>query len=275
VHICVVAEAWRAHPLAWIHRAEAASIAAELRGAGHAVTLTRYRRPGAFPPGRPLLRLSDPVMLEATRALSGEAVPYIGPEAAALERCYDKYAATRLAAEHGIDCPATALANEAAPPRHPLILKPRRGSDSIGVRLLARGAVPRRCATSEYLVQEYVRGFDVTVALLGGRVGMPLRVMLREGQPYSFLRKYLLRPRQEALGDAKLATRVRDLAAKIARAFNAEWAVRVDFILESGSGRLCFLECDAAPLVGSRSAFAASLAAAGCGRPEQLALLLG
>ena len=74
MQICVVAEAWRAHPLAWIHRAEAASVAAELRRAGHAVTLIRYRGPGPFPPGTPLLRLSDPVMLQATRALSDEEI---------------------------------------------------------------------------------------------------------------------------------------------------------------------------------------------------------
>jgi hypothetical protein len=38
--------------------------------------------------------------------------------------------------------------------------------------------------------------------------------------------------------------------------------------------RLRFLECDVAPLVGTRSAFAASLAASGIARAEQLRLLL-
>jgi D-alanine-D-alanine ligase-like ATP-grasp enzyme len=262
VQICVVADPWRAHPLAWIHRAEARSIAAELRRAGHEITLTRYRRGEPFAAGTPLLRLSDPVMLLATRALSDEGVAYIGPGAATLERCYDKYSASRLAAEHGIDCPATEGLGV------PLILKPRHGSDSLGLRVLRRrpASIPHG-----YLLQEYVRGYDVTVAVLRGRVGMPLRVMLPEGQPYSFLRKYLLRPRHEPLADFGPA---RQTAARIARLFLAEWAVRVDFILERDSGRLKFLECDAAPLVGARSAFAASLAAGGCSRPEQLALLL-
>jgi hypothetical protein len=38
--------------------------------------------------------------------------------------------------------------------------------------------------------------------------------------------------------------------------------------------RLCFLECDVAPLVSANSAFAASLEAAGIGRAEQLRMLL-
>jgi hypothetical protein len=36
-----------------------------------------------------------------------------------------------------------------------------------------------------------------------------------------------------------------------------------------------FLECDAAPLVGPASAFAASLSASGMARAEQLARILG
>lgn len=43
---------------------------------------------------------------------------------------------------------------------------------------------------------------------------------------------------------------------------------------ETTTGRLRFLECDVAPLVGARSAFAASLEAAGITRAEQLRLLL-
>jgi hypothetical protein len=46
-------------------------------------------------------------------------------------------------------------------------------------------------------------------------------------------------------------------------------------MIEIASGRLRFLECDVAPLVGVGSAFAASLAAAGVAREEQLRLLLG
>lgn len=265
--LCVVREPWRAHPLAWIHRAEAASVAGEFRAAGHAVTLAELGSP--YPEGNLLLRLSDPVMLSAVQSL---AVPYIGPRATVMQVCYDKYEACRLAAAQDIDVPATALGSEAGSILPPLVLKPRRGSDSLGVRFPRR--IPSRCATPEYIVQRRIRGADLTVASLRGRTGVPLRILLPEGTPYSFARKYLLPARRAPLADAALSRRVRDLAARIAALFGSDWAARVDFILETGTGRLCFLECDVAPLIGDGSAFTESLSLAGMTRAEQLRLLL-
>jgi hypothetical protein len=60
-------------------------------------------------------------------------------------------------------------------------------------------------------------------------------------------------------------------AEQIGRALGVDWAARVDFIVRDG--RPFFLECDAAPLVGPDSAFAASFAAAGVKRATQLAWL--
>lgn len=270
--LCVARDAWRLHPLAWIHRAEAASVAAELRAAGHAVSLANLDDIAASQPTTLLLRLSDPVMLAASRSLTDVGIPYIGPRAAVMERCYDKYEACRLAGAQDIDVPATALGSEAGSILPPLAVKPRRGSDSIGVRFPRH--IAARWATENYIVQRCIRGADLTVATLRGRTGIPLRIMLPEGTPYTFTRKYLLRPRRAPLADPVLSQRVRDLAARIAALFDSDWAARVDFILEGGSGRLCFLECDVAPLIGNGSAFAESLSAAGMARAEQLRLLL-
>ena len=103
---------------------------------------------------------------------------------------------------------------------------------------------------------------------------MPLQLDLPAGTPYTFARKYLLRPGRGPLADATLAERVRELALTIAGLFAVNWAARIDLIHETATGRLRFLECDVAPLVGPASAFAASLAAAGMARAEQLELLL-
>jgi hypothetical protein len=56
--------------------------------------------------------------------------------------------------------------------------------------------------------------------------------------------------------------------------FGVDWAARVDLIHETETDRLRFLECDVAPLVGANSAFAASFAATGVSRAEQLRMLL-
>jgi D-alanine-D-alanine ligase-like ATP-grasp enzyme len=103
---------------------------------------------------------------------------------------------------------------------------------------------------------------------------MPLRILLPEAKPYSFVRKYLLRPGQAPVADAGLAERVRHTALEIAGIFGVDWAARIDLIHETETDRLRFLECDVAPLVGASSAFAASLEAAGVSRAEQLRMLL-
>ncbi|MCL4799001.1 MAG: hypothetical protein KJ025_05395 [Burkholderiales bacterium] len=154
------------------------------------------------------------------------------------------------------------------------MLKPRRGSDSIGLRLVRAGPLPARLRSQRMIAQEQARGAELTIAVLGGCVGAPLRILLPEGVPYSFGRKYVLRPGRAPLEDAALAARVRRTARAIVEALGVDWAARIDLIHDHGADRLVFLECDAAPLVGPRSAFAASLAAAGLPRDEQLRRLL-
>jgi D-alanine-D-alanine ligase-like ATP-grasp enzyme len=274
--ITVVHESWRAHPLAWIHRAEARSVAAELRSAGHELRLARFRESAIsdLSDGPLLLRVSDPVMLVAAQVLTRSGKSYLGPSAAVMERSYDKYEAYRIASAAGVDCPATVLASAAGALSFPVVLKPRRGSDSLGVRILKHGPIPRRARTERYILQEFVRGAELTVAVCRERVGMPLCICLPEGTLYSFFRKYLLRPPRVPLADAGLADRVQHAARQIAAIFGVNWAARIDLIHETATDRLRFLECDVAPLVGARSAFAASFEAAGIKRDQQLRRLL-
>ena len=262
MNVTVVYESWRPHPLAWIHRSEARAIAAELRRSGRTVDLVRWR--SSLPRGPLLLRLSDPLMFAAAQEMERASIPFLGPRAAVLERCYDKHEAHRIAAANGVDSPATALASVAVDMPYPLILKPRQGSDSIGVRLLRRGPIPAALRCEHYLAQEYIRGEELTVAVLHGRVGTPLAIRLPAETPYSFLRKYLLRPPQPPVDDSSLAERARLTARRVAGIFGVNWAARIDLIHETASGRLCLLECDVAPLVGPASAFAASLSAKAC-----------
>src|SRR5262245_37646751 len=143
------------------------------------------------------------------------------------------------------------------------------------MRLVRSAPIPKRARSARFVAQERIVGAELTVAVIADCVGMPLRLHLPEGTPYTFARKYLLRPGRGPLADEALAERVRRLATEIAGVFAIDWAARIDLIQETATGRLRFLECDVAPLVGPGSAFAASLAAAGVTRAEQLELLLG
>jgi|SRR5688572_6709417 len=255
--ILVVREPWRLDPLAWIHRAEARAIARELQA-----PLVEYA--GVLPPGRALLRLSDAFMRQV---IAGLDAPYCGPGREALERCYDKHEAHRVVITGGVHAPETYLADSARTPEAPYVLKPRRGSDSIGVRIAS--TIPEAKRTADYLVQSRILGREVTVALYRDVAGVPLEIFVPRGKPYSFLQKYLLRPGRAPLPDETL----RDTARRVGRLLGVDWAARVDFIV-ADDGRAFFLECDAAPLVGPDSAFAASFAAAGVDRRQQLEWLV-
>jgi D-alanine-D-alanine ligase-like ATP-grasp enzyme len=264
------------HPLAWVHRAEARAIARELRALGRNVRLARFSGEASARAGILVLRLSDPVMLRAAAVYGDAGAAYRGPGAAAMARCYDKWVAGRAVAAQGIDCPRTRLAALAADLPRPLVLKPRQGSDSLGLRILRRGEVPASLKNERTLAQVQAFGTEITVGVIDGLAGMPLRLKLSFGVPHTFLRKYLLPPGREALSDdATLAANARSTALRAASILGVDWAARVDFIHERSTGRLLFLECDAAPLVGPDSAFAASLGAGGMERDEQLARLLG
>lgn len=191
-----------------------------------------------------------------------------------MARCYDKYEAHRVLSANGIDCPLTTLGSEDGDVAPPLILKPRRGSDSIGLKLIRGGAVPQSKRTDQYLVQEHVRGMELTVGVVRGRAGAPLQIVLPTGRPYSFARKYLLPTRRTPVTDEALVHRVREMALRVAALMQVNWAARVDLIHEQRTQRLCVLECDVAPLIGARLAFAISFAASGITRARQLRLLL-
>jgi D-alanine-D-alanine ligase len=270
--VTVLHDAWRLHPLAWIHRSEARRIAWELRRSGHAVRRCTFGRSAIADSGagRRILRLSDPVMFEAVEALSSAKVPYIGPGFEAMKRCYDKYGATRLLAARGFKCPQTELGSEADRIDFPMVLKPRWGSDSIGLRHYAHGPVPACKRNERYIVQRYVRGADITIGVLNGQAGAPLHIRIPDGALYTFARKYVLRPRMVPVAEQRFATRVRVEAVRIAAILGVDWAARIDFIHEPGADMLYFLECDVAPLLRRGSAFDASLRAAGLARSEQL-----
>ncbi len=273
--LTVLIDPWRFDVLTWLHRAEALAVVRDLRVAGRAVGVDAFDR-DRLPRGeRILLRLSDSAMVAAVRALEPAGITYHGPGAAALERCYDKWRAYQIVSQAGIDCPATRLATEAIDFAPPFIVKPRRGSDSIGLRVVRGARLPARLKIAAMLVQPQVIGAELTVGVIDGHVGEPLRLALAEGEPYTFVRKYLRPPQRAPLTDRTLAARAQHAALAVTQALGVDWAARVDFIRERASGRLLFLECDAAPLVGPASAFAASMAAAGMARSEQLARLLG
>ena len=110
------------------------------------------------------------------------------------------------------------------------MLKPRWGSDSIGLRRYAYGPVPACKRNERYIVQRYIRGADITIGVLNGQAGAPLHIRIPDGTLYTFTRKYVLRPRIVPVAEQRFATRVGAEAVRIAATLGVGWAARIDFI---------------------------------------------
>ncbi len=148
----------------------------------------------------------------------------------ALEECFDKLFANGQVEKFGVFCPSTFTAVDSSALGPPLLLKPRHGSDSLGIKICRDGKIPQSRRTSEYFVQPFILGADVTVAVLEGKVGAPLQVMRPEGELYSFLRKNLMKPKKTELDDLELSNRIQGIAAQVAEIFSIDWATRVVFL---------------------------------------------
>jgi hypothetical protein len=176
MEVAVIIEPWRAHPLAWIHRGEGRAIARELGQANRPVTVLPFRadRAAELPPGS-LLRLSDPAMFAAAQALGRAGIRATSVRALQSARCMTNGWRTASRTPPAWTVP-TALAPDAGF-RLPLVVKPRCGSDSLGMRLV-RAAHSAKRARARASSQERIVGAELTVGVIHDCVGMPLRIDL-------------------------------------------------------------------------------------------------
>jgi D-alanine-D-alanine ligase len=212
-------------------------------------------------------------MRGATRELTGKGLPYAGPSYRVLESCYDKLFAYRTIGAAGIDYPPTSWDAQSLSFQKPFLVKPRRGSDSLGVRILPNH-IPAKYRTEHFLIQQFVDGKEITVGYLDGLVGHPFEILRPPGTIYSFARKNIFRTRKRPLEDAGSVNKIGEVVKKVCSLMGIDWAARVDFLYETREERLYFLECDAAPLIHKTSAFAMTLELAGMNRPLQIEALL-
>lgn len=107
-------------------------------------------------------------------------IPFSGPSAQAAALAYDKLRARQILAYHSLPVPPTlALGGAEAPSRQalgllgwPCVVKPRRGSHGVGVRVLPDAAAVEAAvesASSELLLERAIVGREIQVVLLNGR----------------------------------------------------------------------------------------------------------
>ena len=154
--------------------------------------------------------------------------------------------------------------------RLPLIVKPRRGGSSIGISVvrdekeLASALCEAFLYEPDALLEEYVPGREISVAVLGGRA-LPAIEVRREETYFTYAAKYHAAGREVVVPAPVSASQerlLREYAEKAAHVLGTELCCRIDFILPA-DGDPVFLEVNAIPELTPTSLMFAAAAAEG------------
>lgn len=137
----------------------------------------------------------------------------------------------------------------------PLIVKPNSEGSSIGVARVLEEAdlLPALIQASELdpcvIVEEYIRGRELTVSVLDGQV-LPLLEVMPEKGFYDYTAKYQSKTTKyefpEDLSESVIRT-ITDYSRKIFQWISARGAIRIDWILSETTGQPVFLEVNTIP----------------------------
>jgi len=233
-------------------------------------------------------RFGEDGELQALLAAAG--LPFVGSDAAASRLIMDKQATKDRLLAHGLPVVPGALlhAPSAHPPADlplPLIVKPNREGSTIGLSRVSQPADwPAALAAAlkfgdGALVERFVRGQEATVGLLAGEP-LPVVEIVPPGEIFDYDAKYTYAHGKTTyhcppvgLSETVQAT-LRELAARAFVALGARDLLRVDFLIEQGSGRLYILEGNSLPGFTATSLMPKAAAVAGWSFPMLCAHLV-
>lgn len=219
-------------------------------------------------------------------------VPYVGADAAACRRAFDKPTANDLVAAAGIAVPASVslphslfrelgagVVLDALVSRLslPLAVKPTRGGSALGVTVcddradLPRAMVDCFAYGDTALVQRAVRGREIAVSVVDtgdGPRALPPVEIVPAGAAYDYQARYTAGV-TEYFAPARLGTglleRVEQVAVQVHRALGLRDVSRTDLVVadESGDAEVWFLEVNVAPGMTETSLLPQAVSASG------------
>ena len=213
-------------------------------------------------------------------------IPFVGSESIGCALAMDKDLSKRILRDAGIPTPRwiTTCGREEGMARlggvfeelgAPLIVKPPSGGSTLGLTLAHDEQELRRALelALEYedrvLFEEYVRGRELTVGILGGEA-LPVGEIIPEHEIFDYECKYRDGMAQEifpAVLDQKSARNVQAKALAAHRVLRLRDFSRVDFILDSAGTPWC-LEANALPGLTGNSLLPKAAREAGISFPE-------
>ena len=203
-------------------------------------------------------------------------IPYTGSGVKASALAMDKAAAKKVMLYHGVSTPASCIYEEGAKPKvkAPLVVKPACQGSAIGVSIVRKEAGLKAALkeaakfSGPVLIEKYIKGRELTVSILDGRVLPIIEIRPKEGF-YDFAAKYT-KGMTEFVVPAPIAKSAEKKVAKEAlKAFEAlgcSGAARVDVILDA-RGTPFVLEVNTIPGMTELSLFPRAAEAAGLDYP--------
>jgi D-alanine-D-alanine ligase len=199
------------------------------------------------------------------RKLESMGVPYTGSGPAASQAALDKIVSKEKFIEKGIDVPAYSVmraVSDASKGRtsFPCVVKPRYEGSSIGLSIIdSADMLPAALEKAlkydkEVLVEEFIRGREITVGILGEEA-LPVVEIIPAGGVYDFAAKYHAKDTVYKV-PADLSADITDLARKTGlkahKTLGCEGFSRVDMRLAE-DGRIYVLEVNTIPGLTERS----------------------
>lgn len=203
-------------------------------------------------------------------------IPYTGSGVKASALAMDKAAAKKVMLYHGVSTPASCIYEEGVKSKvkAPLVVKPACQGSAIGVSIVRKEA-GLKAALKEaakfngpVLIEKYIKGRELTVSILDGRVLPIIEIRPKEGF-YDYTAKYT-KGMTEFVVPAPIAkTAEKKVAKEALKAFEAlgcSGAARVDVILDA-RGTPFVLEVNTIPGMTELSLFPRAAEAAGLDYP--------
>lgn len=215
--------------------------------------------------------------------LDGRGIPYTGEGSRGSRLAFDKIATKRRFLEAGVPTAAFEVIPASGAPSLPLpyvVKAPREGS-TVGVYIVKEEAqsAPAIKGAAEYddplLIEQYIRGEELTVGILGAHALPIIMIKPKEGF-YDFKNKYpFLNPQAGGGADhycpaplsPEVTRQIQEIALAAHRSLGLEVYSRVDFILPA-EGEPCVLEINTIPGMTEASLLPEAAGAAGIGYGE-------
>ncbi len=177
----------------------------------------------------PLMDFELPVLAQKKRLFREKKIEIIISDYTVIQNCLDKEKNYFFCRQNGITVPQSYYSLPTDDIGFPVVLKKKRGSGSVGQRIIGTDEELRFYYTDEYMLQEYIQGMEIGMDVFNDLEGNFLHA--------GFRKKLLMRAGETDKAQAIYLPELEQLAKQISAAFGHIGNMDVD-VMRDKAGRL-------------------------------------